>query len=530
MTVFSVTIRAGYNYKPKLGLANRLNVAVLIAVCFAMSARAASPPNVLFIAIDDLNDWVGCLGGHPQARTPNIDRLSKRGVLFINAHCAAPLCNPSRAAVFSGQQPFETGVFANDETNIRTIRPDLVLIPQHFKQAGYRTFGTGKLLHQTSRRLFDEDFFPDLRWGPLDPKQVEYTEEELPSKGTANPRHVTKWNGQAIVLPLNQMPSDRAPQSKSGESFDWGPFDADDEDLGDGQIAAWAAARLRRAHQQPFFMGVGFYRPHIPLYAPKKYFDLYADRDVQLPPVKDNDLDDLSDTARARALEAGTAGAHATVVKYNQWQAAAKAYLACIAFVDAQIGKLVDALDAGPNANNTLVVLWGDHGWHLGEKQHWGKWTGWRRATHVPLIVSPPRDAMSGGYQMGAKCAEPVSLVDLYPTLIELCGLPAREGLSGQSLTRLMRHPAQATGRAVITTFDRGNYSVMAARWHYIRYADGSEELYDLQTDPNEWTNLGQDASHAATKQQLAQHLPRRGAAALGERKEETNNASKAKR
>ena len=174
--------------------------------------------------------------------------------------------------------------------------------------------------------MFDEDFFPDLRWGPLDAKQVEYTDGDLPSKGTANPRHITQFKGQTIVLPLNRMPSDRAPQSRSGESFDWGPFDADDADIGDGQIAAWAAERLRRAHQQPFFIGVGFYRPHIPLFAPKKYFDLYADLEVQLPPVKDDDLADLSDTARARALEAETAGAHATVVKYNQWQAAVKAY------------------------------------------------------------------------------------------------------------------------------------------------------------------------------------------------------------
>src|SRR6478672_11100150 len=176
--------------------------ALLLCVSWAASALAA-PPNVLFIAIDDLNDWIGCLGGHPQAKTPNIDRLAKRGILFSNAHCAAPLCNPSRAAVFSGRQPFETGVFANDETNIRTIQPDLTLIPQYFKNSGYQTFGTGKLLHQTSRGLFDEDFFPDLRWGPLEPKQVDYTDEEQPSKGTDNPRHVTEFHGQTVVLPLN---------------------------------------------------------------------------------------------------------------------------------------------------------------------------------------------------------------------------------------------------------------------------------------------------------------------------------------
>ncbi|HEY2411389.1 MAG TPA: sulfatase [Pirellulaceae bacterium] len=488
-------------------IARRLFALAIIFYGSITSIATAAPPNVLFIAIDDLNDWIGCLGGHPQAKTPHIDRLAKRGVLFTNAHCAAPLCNPSRAAVFSGRQPFETGVFANDESNIRTLRPDLPLIPQHFQKAGYQTFGTGKLLHQTSRGLFDEDFFPDLRWGPLDPKQVDYTADEQPSKGTDNPRHLTEFHGQKIILPLNHMPSDRAPQSRAGESFDWGPFNADDSDMGDGQIAAWAAERLRRTHDKPFFIGVGFYRPHIPLFAPKKYFDLFADTEIQLPAVKTDDLNDLSEVAKARALEAETAGSHATVVKYHQWPAAVKAYLACIAFVDAQVGKLLDALDAGPNAGNTIVVLWGDHGWHLGEKQHWGKWTGWQRATHVPLIVAPARDAPSD-FKIAARCAEPVSLLDIYPSLIDGCGLPVIDGLSGCSLLPLMRDPTRRTDRSVLTTFDRGNHSVMQSRWHYIGYADGSEELYDLDADPHEWTNLSTNHDHQVTKQSLVKHLP----------------------
>ncbi|MFZ5829409.1 MAG: sulfatase [Planctomycetota bacterium] len=486
-------------------------LAVLLAPLVAIHAAAAaenSNPNVLFIAVDDLNDWVGFLGGHPQAKTPNIDRLARRGVSFTHAHCAAPLCNPSRAAVFSGKHPFETGVLGNDSGSIRKVRPDLVLIPQHFAQNGYRTFGTGKLLHQKGTGLFDEEFFPEQRWSPFDARQVDYTTEELPSKATDNPRHVTELKGNTVILPLNRMPSDRGVGSPGGESFDWGPLEVDDVEMGDGQIAIWSAERLQRAHAQPFFLAAGFYRPHIPLFAPKQYFDLYAGIDIQLPPVKDDDLEDLSATGRRWALEAVTAGAHQTVVRHGQWKAAVKGYLACVSFIDAQIGRMLDALDAGPSADNTAIVLWSDHGWHLGEKQHWGKWTGWQRSTRVPLLVVPPRNAPPESYAIGTTCNTPVSLLDLYPTLIELCGLPAREGLSGRSLVPAMKNPRQTTHRVVITTFDAGNYSATGERWHYIRYADGSEELYDTQSDPHEWTNLAGKTGHAETLAEMRALVP----------------------
>jgi arylsulfatase A-like enzyme len=493
-----------------LAQSRRLLIAVLLLLTDQLFAADPPPrPNVLLIAIDDLNDWVGCLGGHPQVKTPHIDHLAKRGMLFANAHCAAPLCNPSRAAMFSGKQPFETGVFANDEKNIRVVRPDLVLIPEHFRRAGYRTFGTGKLLHQKSTGLFDEDFFPDQRWGPFDPRQIDYTAEEQPSKGSANPQHRTELHGKPIILPLNRMPSDRAPNSRTGESFDWGPLEANDADMGDSQIADWAAERLQQKHDQPVFIGIGFYRPHIPLFAPKKYFDLYAGLNIQVPTVKNDDLADLSPTGRKWAIEAITAGAHETVVKHNQWQSAVLAYLACVSFIDAQIGKLLDSLASGPNADNTVIVLWGDHGWHLGEKRHWGKWTGWQRSTHVPLIIAPPKNTAAGLYQTNAKCYEPVSLIDVYPTLIDLCGLPSRDALSGQSLAPHLKNPKQTTNRVVITTFDEGNYSLTGSHWHYIRYADGNEELYDSQGDPNEWTNLAADEKHRGIIAEMHQRLPR---------------------
>ena len=484
----------------------------LIAGCFivALSANAlqaqTAKPNVLFIAIDDLNDWVGFLGGHSQVKTPHMDRLAARGIVFANTHCAAPLCNPSRAAIFSGLQPWESGVLGNDDGDIRKVRPDRVLLPTHFQQAGYRTFGTGKLLHQKGTGLFDEEFFPEQRWSPFDPKAVNYTPDELPSKSTDRPRHVTQLNGREVILPMNGLPSDRAPRSPGGESFDWGPVNVTDEDMGDGQIARWAAERLRKQHAQPFFLAVGFYRPHIPLFAPQKYFDLYERIDIQLPTVKEGDLDDLSATGRKWALEAVTAGAHDTVVKHGQWQSAVKAYLACVSFVDAQIGLMLDALDAGPNVAQTAIVLWGDHGWHLGEKQHWGKWTGWQRSTRVPLIIASAK--VDERFPRSARTNEPASLLDLYPTLIELCGLPARDGLSGQSLVPLLRDPSTSTGRAVVSTFDQGNHAVIDARWRYIRYVDGSEELYDTQQDPYEWVNLSAQPEHRPQMQKLARLLP----------------------
>jgi arylsulfatase A-like enzyme len=474
------------------------------------AADTATRPNVLFIAIDDLNDWVGFLKGHPQTRTPNMDRLAARGVIFANANCAAPLCSPSRAAVFSGRQPFRSGVYGNDD-DLRRSAPDLVLLPQQLKAHGYRTFGAGKMLHGPRPDIFDESFTPEQRWSPFTNRQVQYTPEELPSKGTDNPRHVVALGAEKkqVVLPLNRMPSERRPDLPGGESFDWGPVDVPDRAMGDAQIVDWAIERLNVTAPEPFFIGVGFYRPHIPLFAPAKYFAPFPSATTQLAPFRPDDLGDLGPKAREIALEPETAGGHAAVVKHHQWQAATAAYLACVHFVDAQIGRLLAALDASPHAANTVIVLWGDHGWHLGEKQHWGKWTGWERSVRVPLAIVPPsRD--QARFARGAVTEEPVSLLDLYPTLLELCiAKPPATGLDGESLVPLLQKPQQKTGRAVISTFHGEHFSVRDERWRYIRYADGSEELYDHAADTNEWANLAANPEHAAVKSRLAQLIPK---------------------
>jgi arylsulfatase A-like enzyme len=487
-----------------------LLITCLIAIACCRS-EAGEHPNVLFIAVDDLNDWIGCLKGHPQALTPNLDRLAARGVLFTNAHCTAPACNPSRAAVFSGRMPHVTGVWANKAgQTLDRLYPNARLLPEAFSHSGYRTIGTGKLLHSGGKAEFDEYFSVGQRWSPLPKRAVEYTEKELPTKGSNNPRHVTKdSSGRKVVLPLNRMPSDRRPDTDAGESFDWGPFDVPDSDFGDTQITNWAIEKLKKGFDRPFFFGIGYYRPHIPLWAPKRFFDRFADSPGQLPEIKRDDLEDLSDAGRKWAVEPITAGSHATVRRHKQWRAAVEAYLACVTYVDHEIGRLLDTLDNSPFGDNTVIVLWSDHGWHLGEKQHWGKWTGWERSTKVPLIIVPPRKAAGRFAAAGSHCNQPVGLIDLYPTLVELCSVKASDKLDGQSLVPLLREPNRSTGRAVVTMFDPGNASLRTDRWRFIRYANGSEELYDHSNDSHEWNNLADSIDHAETKKRLSERLER---------------------
>ena len=490
--------------KTRVVLVMRLPVSLFLSLILTCPL-GAERPHVLFIAIDDLNDWIGCLRGHPQALTPHMDRLAARGILFTNAHCVAPACNPSRAAVFSGRMPEVTGVWSNQSGSLARRHPEARLLSTAFAESGYRTCGAGKLLHSRGGKSFGEYFGVSQRWSPLTKEAVKYTRKELPSKATANPRHLTRDSlGRKVALPLNRMPSDRKPTLTDGESFDWGGWEVPDTDFGDTRITDWAIGKLKERERDPLFLAVGYYRPHIPLWAPKRFFDRFKDDPGKLPPVKGVDLNDLGEMGRKWAREAVTAGSHATVVEYGQWQAAVEAYLACTTYVDYEIGRLLKALDQSAMGEDTWIILWSDHGWHLGEKEHWGKWTGWERSTRVPLIVVPPRAQAVEFAAGGLRCHQPVSLLDLYPTLVELCSLKGPGTLDGQSLEPLLREPSQSTGRVVTTTFDRGNISLRGERWRYIRYASGEEELYDLKADPNEWSNLASRPEHATTLKRFA--------------------------
>jgi arylsulfatase A-like enzyme len=480
-----------------------MNRECLLTIGLACLSGVAAPicqaqerPNVLFISIDDLNDWVGFLGGHPQVRTPYMDRLASRGVVFSNAHCAAPRCSPSRASVLSGKQPFNSGVYDNPDS-IAKIAPELVLLPQHFQANGYRAFGTGKILHRNRPDLFDEYFFPGQRWSPFGSSAVDYTEEELPSKSTDDPRHVIDLGpGLApVVLPLSRLRSVRQPEEVAADSFDWGGVDFLEGEFGDTKVAAWVADQLSEDHEQPFFMAVGFYRPHVPLYAPRRYFDLYPPASVELPPNLATDLDDLSDAGRLATLQSRGVELHDHVVANDRWHDVVAAYLACITFADEQLGRVLYALEKGPHADNTIVVLWGDHGFHLGEKNHWGKWTSWERSTRVPLVIVPPRNA-SVDFFTGT-CRQPVGLIDLYPTMIEMTDIATRDDLDGASLVPLLKDPLQHRDTPVITTLGPGWHTLRTHRWRWMTYVDGTEELYDLWADPNEWQNLAGDAEYA---------------------------------
>lgn len=294
-------------------------------------------------------------------------------------------------------------------------------------------------------------------------------------------------------MPFNQMSSERYPKDRKGESFDWSAFDLPDEAFGDGKITDWSIDKIKsQAADKPFFLAVGFYRPHIPLYAPKKYFDLHPLETIRLPDTIDDDFADVPTAGKERAPNAVGAGTHAHVIKHKQWKHAVQAYLASLSFVDHQVGRLLDCLDNSQHTDNTIVVLFSDHGWHLGEKQAWGKSSGWVHSTQVPLIISGPKA------KADELCDEPVSLLDLYPTLSEMAGLPSPD-LGGVSLSELLKNPSADTNRVVKTYVNSDDYVLSGKRWRYVRYGDGGEELYDALNDPREYENLAGSKSHQRT-------------------------------
>ncbi len=432
-------------------------------------------PNVLFICVDDLNDWTGYLAGHPQALTPNLDQLAKNGLTFTRAYCAAPSCNPSRAAIMTGIRPSTSGIYTNPQPwRNSPVLSDIRTIPQYFREHGYVALGSGKVFHgRYPDPISWDSFWPSLtKQRPDDPVPT-----QVPVNGIANTRH-----------------------------FDWGPVQAPKEEMGDWQVADWVIDQLDQEHSKPFFLACGFYRPHLPWYAPQAYFDRFPIEEITLPKILENDLDDIPDAGIAMINFKD----HEKVLAHNQWKKAVQGYLASISFMDECLGRVLKGLETSKYAKNTILVLWSDHGWNLGEKQKWRKFALWENTTHTNCIFTYP-----GMDQVGKKCEQPINLIDLYPTLLELCELPTNALNEGTSLVPLLQKPDMQWLTPSITTYRPNNHAIRLADWRYIQYADGSEELYDLSQDPHEWVNLAGDRAYQAIKTELSKSIPQVNAASV---------------
>ncbi len=431
---------------------------ILFPSLFGQAAHAKGP-NVLFISVDDLNDWIGPLGGHPQTKTPNLDQLAKQGVTFSRAYCQAPSCNPSRASMLTGLRPSTTGIYQNND-GWRTAVPDAVTLPKHFMLHGYEVLGGGKVFHGSQNDA--------TSW-----------EAYYKFKGFLHPPDT----------PVNKLPNT--------SHFDWSGLDVKENVTADEQLATWAEQYLSKEHSRPFFLAVGFYRPHLPWYAPDKHFRQFSASRTELPPTLAEDIADVPKSALRNFRD------HEKVLATGQWQSAVASYLACINFADSNVGRVLTALENGPHAGNTIIVVWSDHGWQLGEKKQWRKFTLWERSARVVMMMAGP-----GVTAMNKTSSRTVELLDVYPTLIDLCGLPERQELEGQSLRPLLIDPEASWNKPAITSLGPDKVTVRTERWRYSQFPDG-EELYDHEKDPLEWHNLVTLPEYEDTRKRLVSKLPK---------------------
>lgn len=430
--------------------------------------------NVLMISIDDLNDWTGFMRSHPQARTPNMDALAASGTVFSNAHCQAPICGPSRASLFTGLYPHTTGIYGQynkkQYEEYMASREDMVQLPEWFKRHGYQTWAVGKVTHGPATRIFDYDHGRFDGFGPKPDKRFAY-----------NPA----W----------------FPEKQGGTQTDWGAYPDQDEKLPDYKISQWAVSQLEKSHGEPFFLAVGFIRPHVPWYVPQEWLDYFPLHEVQLPPWKPDDLEDVPPAGIA-VNETPQMPTARWAQDTDQWRRAVRAYLASVYFVDHQIGKVMKALKESEYADNTVIILFSDHGYHMGEKDRFSKHTLWERSTRVPMVISAP------GIAGNKICHKPVELVDIYPTLTDLCGLTPNTTNQGQSLKPLLVNPEIDWHFPALTAYGRGNYSVRDEHFRLTRYFDGSLELYDHRHDTNEWHNLADSSQYNEVLVNLLPHIP----------------------
>lgn len=444
---------------------NTLRLLLIASLLAALPAPAQeSPglknrPNVLFIAMDDFNHWVTHLQRNPQARTPNIDRLAARGVTMRHAYTVVPACEPTRAALMSGLRPWTTGCYQNGDKWKQHI-PEGTGLSAQFLKAGYHVAGAGKIYHS-------DTYFPS-----------EWTEYMKGEGLSAHGRGVAKNEG--FHQPL--------------------AHDLQDEDLHDWHTVNWCIRQIEQKRDRPFFVACGLHKPHLPFAVPRKYYEMFPRDSIQLPPYREDDLDDIPPAGIKMAKPEGD---HAQFLKSGRWKDAIQSYLASCAYTDMNIGRLLDALDKSPARENTIIVLWGDHGWSFGEKKHWRKFALWEEPTRAPLIWVAPGVTKPGGV-----CDRTVDFMTIYPTLCDLAGIPIPGHVEGPISTALLRDPRAAWPHPAITTHGYMNHAIRTEQWRFIRYADGSEELYDSIKDPYEWTNLAKQPGTDPVRKRLAALLP----------------------
>lgn len=463
----------------KLFLARSLALVALLACALSTYAQAQPPRyNVLFISADDLNNDLGCYG-HSMVKSPNIDRLAKQGIRFDRAYCQFPLCSPSRVSLMTGLRPDRTKIF-DLATDFRKFHPDLVTLPQLFQRHGYAAVRVGKIYHYGNPGQIGTSGLDDPKsWHRvINPRGRDKVEEKLIHNAT--------------------------PKRGLGSALAWHAADGFDDEQTDGMVATETIKLLEEHKDKPFFIAAGFYRPHCPYVAPKKYFALYPLEQIKLPTVPPN-----ASTPPKAALF--TEPSNWNVSEEDQ-KKSIQAYYATITFMDAQVGRILDALDRLKLADNTIVVFWSDHGYLLG--QHNGQWMKlmlFEDSARVPLIISVP-----GQKNRGAGSPRTVELLDLYPTLADLCSLPAPAHLQGKSLRPLIENPTAPWDRPAFTQTRRGgprnNFTGRSIRTEQFRYSewdDGKKgvELYDHQKDPGEHFNLADSPEHAQTVTHLRQLL-----------------------
>ena len=435
-------------------------IATLCLLMMGLSAFAEERPNVLFIALDDLNHWIEPLGRHPQAKTPNIQRLADMGLTFENAQCAVPACEPSRVAIMGGRRPWVSGAYENRHTWQNAQKSGEGLSAQ-FLNAGYYVAGAGKVYHGM-------EYYPE-EWS-----------EYMNSKGYS-------LHGRGVGVEDGFLNDKVHPDLKDEDIIDWHSVD-------------YIIERLQRDDDQPFFLACGIYKPHLAFVAPRKYYEPFPLESIQRPLTKEGDIDDLPPAA----LKMLSTSKHQRMLVNNQWERAIQSYLATILYADMNIGRLLDALENSSHLDNTIIVLWSDHGWSLGEKQRWHKFALWEEAARTPYIWVVP-----GVTTLGSRSSKPVDLMSVYPTLCSLAGIERPEHVSGHDITPLLKDPSADWAYPAITTHGRGNHSVRTETHRYIRYANGDEELYYNAKDPYEWTNQESNPEFATLKAKLATWLPK---------------------